>query len=65
MRMEFTDEEEMLREQVRRLAREKIVPLSAIGEEEESREIAGQMIKAIGEQGLCALLVPAGYGGWE
>ena len=31
MRMEFTDEEEMLREQVKRLAREKIAPLSAIG----------------------------------
>jgi len=63
MRLEFTEEEEMLREQVRRLAREKIAPLSAIGEEEESREIAGQMIKAIGEQGLCALLVPGEYGG--
>jgi alkylation response protein AidB-like acyl-CoA dehydrogenase len=61
--MEFTDEEEMLREQVKRLAREKIAPLSAIGEEEESQEIAGQMIKAIGGQGLCALLVHAGYGG--
>ena len=61
--MEFTEEEEMLREQVRRLAREKIAPLSAIGEEEESREIAGQMIRAIGEQGLCTLFVPVGYGG--
>jgi alkylation response protein AidB-like acyl-CoA dehydrogenase len=48
---------------VRRLAREKIAPLSAIGEEEESLEIAGQMIRAIGEKGLCALFVPAGYGG--
>ena len=63
MRLEFTEEEEMLREQVRRLAREKIAPLSAIGEEEESLEIAGQMIRAIGEKGLCALFVPAGYGG--
>ena len=63
MRLEFTEEEEMLREQVRRLAREKVAPLSAMGEEEESREIAGQMIRAIGEQGLCALLVPGEYGG--
>jgi len=63
MRFEFTEEEEMLREQVRRLARERIAPLSAMGEEEESQEVADQMIRAMGEQGLCALFVPVEYGG--
>lgn len=63
MRFEFTEEEEMFRTQVIRLAREKIAPLSAQGEEEESRERAYQMMKAMGEQGLCAVLVPEEYGG--
>jgi len=63
LRFDFTEEENMLREQVRSLAREKIAPLSAAGEEGESQEIANQMIKAIGDRGLCALLVPQDFGG--
>lgn len=63
MRFEFTEEETMLRDQIRRLSREKIAPLSEKGEEVESLEIARQMITAIGEQGACGLMVPEEYGG--
>jgi alkylation response protein AidB-like acyl-CoA dehydrogenase len=63
MRFEFTEEENMLRDQIRRLAREKIAPLSEKGEEIESQEIARAMIQAIGEQGACCLMVPEEYGG--
>jgi len=63
MRFEFTEEENMLRQQVRQLAEQKIAPISAMGEEEESKEVASQLIKAIAEQGLCALFVPEEYGG--
>jgi len=63
MRFEFTEEEIMLRDQIRRLTREKIAPLSEKGEEIESPEIARQMIKVIGEQGACGLMVPEEYGG--
>jgi hypothetical protein len=63
MRFEFTEEEIMLRDQIKRLTREKIAPLSEQGEEIESAEIARAMIKAIGEQGACGLLVPEEHGG--
>ena len=64
MRFEFTEEEEMLRNQVRRLAREKIPPLSnSVAEEEESREIALQIIRLLGDQGFCGLYVPQEFGG--
>ncbi len=63
MRFEFTEEEIMLRDQIKRLTREKIAPLSEKGEEIESEEIARPMISAIGEQGACGLLVPEEYGG--
>ena len=63
MRFEFTEEEIMLRDQIKRLTREKIAPLSEQGEEIESAEIARPMIRAIGEQGACGLLVPEEYGG--
>ena len=64
MRFEFTEEEEMLRNQIRRLAREKIAPLSnSVAEEEESREIALQVIRLLGDQGFCGLYVPQEFGG--
>jgi len=64
MKFEFTAEEEMLRDQVKRLAREKIAPFSAVArEEEESQEIADQIIQALGGQGFCGLYVPEPYGG--
>ena len=64
MKFEFTEEEEMLRNQIRRLAREKIAPLSnSVAEEEESREIALQVIRLLGDQGFCGLYVPQEFGG--
>ena len=63
MRFEFTEEEIMLRDQVRRLAKERLAPLSEKGEEIESLEVAKSMIRAIGEQGACGLMVPEEYGG--
>lgn len=63
MRFEFTEEEIMLRDQIKRLAKEKIAPLSEMGEEIESPEIARPMIEAIGEQGACGLMVPEECGG--
>jgi alkylation response protein AidB-like acyl-CoA dehydrogenase len=64
MKFEFSEEEQMLRNQVRRLAREKIGPWSeSLKEEEESREIAVKIVRAMGELGLCGLYVPAQYGG--
>ncbi|MDH4265090.1 MAG: acyl-CoA dehydrogenase family protein [Deltaproteobacteria bacterium] len=64
MRFEFTEEEEMLRNQIRRLTREKIAPLSnAVAEKEESREIALQIIRLLGDQGFCGLYVPQEFGG--
>lgn len=63
MRFEFAEEEIMLRDQVRRLTREKIAPLSEKGEEIESPEIARAMMGAIGEQGACGLMVSEEYGG--
>ncbi len=64
MRFEFTEEEEMLRNQIRRLTREKIAPLSnAVAEEEESREIALQIIRLLGDHGFCGLYVPQEFGG--
>ncbi|MBU1208755.1 MAG: acyl-CoA dehydrogenase family protein [Proteobacteria bacterium] len=64
MRFEFTEEEEMLRNQIRRLTREKIAPLSnAVAEEEESREIALQIIRLLGDRGFCGLYVPQEFGG--
>ena len=64
MKFEFSEEEQMLRNQVRRLVREKIGPWSeSIREEEESREIAEKIMRAMGELGLCGLYVPTAYGG--
>jgi len=64
MNFEFTQEENMLREQVRRLAKEKLGPWSGkLREEEESREVSLQIIKALGDQGLTGLYVPEEYGG--
>lgn len=63
MRFEFTEEENTLRDQIRRLAKGKIAPLSEKGEEVESLEIARQMITAVGEQGACGLMAPEEYGG--
>lgn len=61
MEFEFSEEEEMLRQQVRKVAQEKIAPLTA--ETEETENVGPQLIKILGEQGLYKLFVPEEYGG--
>jgi hypothetical protein len=61
MIIEFSAEEEMLRQQVRRFAQEKILPLTA--KVEETENVGPQLVKMMGEQGLYTLFVPEQYGG--
>lgn len=61
MEFEFSEEEKMLREQVRKLAKEEIAPLTA--EIEETENVASQLIKILAEQGLYTLFAPEEYGG--
>lgn len=61
MEFEFSEEEEMLRQQVRRVAQEKIAPLTA--EVEETENVGPQLIKILGEHGFYKLFVPEEYGG--
>ena len=61
MEFEFSEDEEMLRQQVRKLAQEKIAPLTAGVEETE--DVRPQLMKILGEQGLYTLFVPEEYGG--
>jgi len=63
VKFEFSDEEELLRRQVRQLAREKLAPLVVGDEDVESPEIVCQVQTAMAEQGLFALFVPEEYGG--
>lgn len=61
MEFEFSEEEETLRKKVRKLAEEEIAPLTA--EVEETKNVAPQLMKIIGEEGLYRLFVPEEYGG--
>ena len=61
MEFEFSEEEELLREQVKNLAQKKIAPLTL--ETEESKSMGPELIKIMAEQGLYALFVPEQYGG--
>ena len=61
MEFEFSEDEEMLRQQVRKLAQEKIAPLTA--SVEETKDVRPQLMKIMGEQGLYTLFVPEEYGG--
>jgi alkylation response protein AidB-like acyl-CoA dehydrogenase len=61
MIIEFSPEEEMLREQVRKFAKEKVLPLTA--KVEETENVGPQLVKLIGEQGLYSMFVPEEYGG--
>jgi len=58
---QFSQEEDMLRRQVRRLAVEKIAPLTA--EVEEMESVVPQLMKMMGDEGLYALFIPEEYGG--
>jgi alkylation response protein AidB-like acyl-CoA dehydrogenase len=63
MKFDFSEEELMLRQQVRKFAQEKVGPLMAGHEEVESPEVVAKLTKAIGKQGLCTLFVSKEYGG--
>jgi len=57
----FTEEQEMLRNKVRRFAEEKLAPIAA--EVDELDEVSWEVARLLGEQGLFSLLIPEGYGG--
>jgi alkylation response protein AidB-like acyl-CoA dehydrogenase len=61
MIIEFSPEEEMLRQQVRKFAQEKVLPLTA--KVEETENVGPQLVKMMGEQGLYTIFVPEEYGG--
>ncbi|MDO8957000.1 MAG: acyl-CoA dehydrogenase family protein [Deltaproteobacteria bacterium] len=61
MEFEFSEEEKILRQQVRKFAREKIEPLTA--KVEETENVGPQLVKMMGEQGLYTMFVPEEYGG--
>ena len=63
MLFQFTEEEEMLRQEVRRLAQREIAGIIGEHEEEESKETVSRLIKAISDAGLCRLFVEEEYGG--
>ncbi len=63
MNFEFTEEEILIRAQLKRLCKEQIASLSEQGEEEENQDLARKMIKAIGSLGVCGYMVPTEYGG--
>jgi butyryl-CoA dehydrogenase len=61
MDFRFTEEQEMLRNKVRRFAEEKLAPIAA--EVDELDEVSWEVARLLGEQGLFSLLIPEGYGG--
>ena len=63
MKFEFSEEEELLRKQVRQLGREKLAPLTGGDEDVDRPEVVSQVQKAMAGQGLFELFVPEEYGG--
>ncbi len=63
MQYQLTDEQEMLRETVRRLAAEKIEPGAA--KRDEAGEFDWETVKPLAENGLFGIDIPAEYGGSE
>ena len=61
MNFEFSEEEVMLRQKVKRFAREKVAPLTE--KVEETENVGSQLVKMIGDQGLYTLFIPEEYGG--
>ena len=61
MDFRFTEEQEMLRNKVRKFAVEKLAPMAA--EVDESDEVSWEMVKLMAQQDLFRLLVPKEYGG--
>ena len=61
MDFRFTEEQEMLRNKVRKFAEEKPAPMAAAVDE--SDEVSWEMVKLMAQQDLFRLLVPEEYGG--
>jgi alkylation response protein AidB-like acyl-CoA dehydrogenase len=61
MDFRFTEEQEMLRNKVRKFAEEKLAPMAAAVDE--SDEVSWEMVKLMAQQDLFRLLVPKEYGG--
>lgn len=59
--MKFSEEQEMLRDMVRRVADEQVRPL--VAEMEETREFPDPLVEVFGDLGLLQMWVPEEYGG--
>ena len=59
--MKFSEEQEMLRDMVRRVADEQVRPL--VAEMEETREFPDALVEVFGDLGLLQMWVPDEYGG--
>ncbi len=59
--MKFTEEQQMLRDMVRRVAEEQVKPL--VAEMEETREFPEPLVEVFGDLGLLQMWVPEEYGG--
>lgn len=59
--MKFSEEQEMLRDMVRRVADEKVRPL--VAEMEETRDFPDTLVEVFGDLGLLQMWVPEEYGG--
>jgi len=63
MKFEFSEEEELLRKQVKQLAKEKLAPLVSGEDDIDCPEIVSEVQRAMAAQGLFELFVPEDYGG--
>lgn len=63
MHFEFTEEERMIREQIKQVSEKKIALLVEYDEENENQELARNLIKILGDLGVCGYMVPEEYGG--
>jgi butyryl-CoA dehydrogenase len=57
----FTDEQEMLRTEVKKFAEKKLAPIAA--EIDERDEVSWEVVRMMGDEGLFCLLIPKEYGG--
>ncbi|HEM7839461.1 acyl-CoA dehydrogenase family protein [Burkholderia multivorans] len=59
--MKFTEEQDMLRDMVRRVAEEQVRPL--VADMEETKRFPEELVEVFGDLGLLQMWVPEGYGG--
>ena len=61
MSFALTEEQELLRDEVRRFAEERIRP--GVAERDKNHEFPAEILREMGELGLLGMLVPEEYGG--